>query len=116
MGAPTYPHCPSQTTLEPPLTVRTEQLLLSKAHVRAPHLGKGLGEGETGWGPPRQCRCLCGGHLTSTQLPRTCTGSSSASSPGTEPSGCKAQGQAGSAWLSPLPCPRSPVPPTCVTV
>lgn len=61
-------------------------------------------------GSPPRCGCQCGGHLTSTQLPRTCTGSSSASSPGAEPSGCKAQGQAqrGSVMCRRPPCPTQP--------
>jgi len=46
---PTAPHSPLPG---PPLTVRTEQLLPSKAHVRAPNLGRGLGEGGPGWGVP----------------------------------------------------------------
>lgn len=47
-----------------------------------------------------------GDRLTSTQLPRTCTGSSSASSPGAEPSGCKAHRQSQCGAVS--PCPPQP--------
>lgn len=53
--------------------------------------------------------CWYGGHLTSTQLLRTCIGSSNASSPVAEPSGCKAQekGQCGSVATMSSPQPHT---------
>lgn len=97
-----------------PLTVRTEQLLPSKAHVRAPHLGKGLGEGRPGWGPPTVRVPAWGSpyqHAAAQDLHRQ--------QQRQLPWGRALWLQhtrAGSVWLSAPHVPPSPGPLTCVTV
>lgn len=105
VGRPPIPTTPCSLP-GTPLTVRTEQLLPSKAHIRAPHLGKGLGEGRPGWGPPHSAGAGVGVTLPAHSCPGPAPAAAAPAPLGQSPLAATHKGRVSVAQRP--PCPTQP--------